>query len=132
MNIKMRYLALIAAGMLIAANTAIADKSIMIGTGNSDCEKLIELRAESESKEEANIYAAIKFSWAQGFLSALNMEHYGTDDMVDLSDHAGLQDWLDKFCEENPKSKYFFASVRLWNELRKQQGLKPDSPLPLK
>ncbi len=58
-----------------------------------------------------------------GFLSGINLGGKGID--VDLSDYAGQNKWLENYCEENPLERYYIAIIRLWEELRQQQGLEP-------
>lgn len=122
MNIKMRTLTIIAVGMLLAANIAAEDD--VAGVGAKSCGQVL------KAKKESDMLALLSYSWAQGFMSALNLKHFGSEGVVNLSDRAAHEIWLENFCKENPLSKYLVAVGVLWNELREQQGLEPESLLP--
>jgi len=122
-NIKMRYLAAIAVGMLMAANIAAQDNGPMalVGVGARSCGKFV-----AETKDDENIRAAY-FFWAQGFLSGLNQKYLVRfESSTDLADHNALRLWVENYCEENPLDSYYVATFKLWHELRRRQGLDPD------
>ena len=121
MNTKVRYLTIIAVGMLLAPNTAVSDKAAVVGPGARSCGQII------ASMEADKIGRAAYFFWAQGFLSGLNFE-YGPDFefSTDLSDYDALMLWLENYCKENPLDIYARAVSKLWHELRARQGLEPD------
>ena len=133
MNIKMRCLTIIAVGMLMTASTAAADeKFYMAGAGSFSCGKFI------ADKEDDEALRVVYFSWAQGFLSGLNMKYFlgkesdtvlaaYTESATDLSDYDALQFWMENYCEENPLDLYVVATIKLWRELRVRQGLERDS-----
>lgn len=128
MNIKMRYLAAIAAGMLIVANTAAPDErpTIVVGVNASSCHKFI---ADTQRSELTGV---IYFSWAQGFLSGLNLKYFQSwESATDISNFKALQPWIKNYCEENPLDDYVEAISELWHYLRARQVLKLDvRPLP--
>lgn len=127
MNIKMPYLAVIAAGMLITvtASAQDEDKLSLVGAGWTSCGEFLE---HSEKAEEMTF---LYTSWMQGFLSALNLKHVDSDNATDLSDRAAQSAWIENFCREQPLQKYFLAVTMLWHQLRIMQGLDPDSPVPI-
>jgi len=123
MNIKMRYLAAITAGMLLAANIAAQNNGtmILVGVGANSCGKFV-----AETKDDDDFRVAY-FFWAQGFLSGLNYKYFDrTEFSTNLADHNALQLWIENYCEENPLDMYGVATIKLWSELRTRQGLDSD------
>lgn len=122
MNIKNRYLAAIAVGILLAANTVAAAGNLasIVGAGTASCGEVLSSSIEISY-----------FIWAQGHLSAMNL-FLTTVEETNLSDHDGQQIWLKNYCEENPLEKYVQAVWSLWIELRITQGLEPDPRFNLK
>jgi len=123
MNIKMRYLAAITAGMLMVTNTAASDDEIYLaGAGGASCGKFI------ADKEDDKIFRDLYFFWAQGFLSGLNFRLLlnDTESAVEFSDYEAHKLWIENYCEENPLDIYALAVAKLWPEIRAKQGLDPD------
>ena len=128
MTFKMRYLAAIAAGVLLAANTVAADenKRALMGVGWQSCGKYLTTTKDVVSFDDVAFDFAYT-SWTQGFLSGLNYDFIlrsGTT--TDLSDHQAQKIWIENYCKEYPLEKYLAAVVTLWVALRHQQGLEPD------
>ena len=128
MNIKMRYLAAIAAGVLLAASTVAADenKLALMGVGWQSCGKYLTTTKDDVSFDDVAFDFAYT-SWTQGFLSGLNYDFIlrsGTT--TDLSDHQAQKIWIENYCKEYPLEKYLVAVVTLWVALRHQQGLESD------
>ena len=63
-------------------------------------------------------------SWAQGFLTALNLVR-GTAgyQSVDIADVGVQKVWVENYCHDNPIKKFATAIVELHGALRKSQGL---------
>ena len=123
MKIKIRYLAAIAAGLLMVSNIAASKETLaLVGAGANSCGKFI---AETEDSElMRNLY----FFWAQGFLSGLNFKYMKSARFAaDLSDQEALILWIKNYCEDNPLDHYAAATVHLYRELRRRQGLDPDT-----
>ena len=122
MNIKMRYLTIIAVGMLLAANPAVSDEGVdLIGPGANSCGKFI---VGKEKYEELRL---VHTAWAQGFLTGLNIKYLQSlESATELPDHAAMELWIKNYCEENPLDNYAFAIRNLWRELRARQGLERD------
>lgn len=118
MNIKTRYLAAIAVAMLMTAGTAAAIN--VAGPGGYSCGKFM---VDTEVSERAS---AIYFSWAQGYLTGLNIKYAQSPNAVDLTDIDGQQYWLKNYCKENSLDFYIKAVTKLWIELRVKQKLEPD------
>ena len=129
MNIKMRYLALIAIGVLMATNLTASEElqttnenfKFIAGAGGFSCGKLIAVKIEGERFDQ------LYFFWAQGFLSGMNFQYLRTEEFAtNLSDHDAHRIWLENYCEENPLDTYALAVRKLWRELRIRQKLDPD------
>jgi len=121
MNITVQHLLLVAAGMLVTMENVMAadDKTVMTGAGSTSCGQYLEF------KQEGEMFGNAYFSWAQGFMSAVNLNFLSEGNTTDLSDIAGQEKWLENYCNENPLETYSAAVVRLWNVLRSMQGLEP-------
>jgi len=121
MNITVQHLLLVAAGMLVTMENVMADddKVLMTGAGSTSCGQYLEF------KQEGEMFGNAYFSWAQGFMSAVNLNFLSEGNTTDLSDIAGQDKWLENYCNENPLETYSAAVVRLWNALRSMQGLEP-------
>ncbi len=118
----MRYLVAIAAGMLMATHTVVEAQKVIVGTGALSCGKFI---AEDDWSTRASF-----FTWAQGYLSGLNVKYFldvSAPGSTDLQDTDGQKVWLLNYCRENPLDLYFGAVNYLWAALREQQGLERDS-----
>ncbi len=122
MNIKMRYLAAIVASMLMAMSSA-APPGTMVGPGLVSCGQFLE-----DKEQLATLLDREYFAWAQGFLSAANAFVAHPKPYVDLSDIAGQKLWLENYCQQNPLDKFYVATVELWKDLAKRQGLSSDPP----
>ena len=123
MNIKMRYLIVIAVGMFMVTNPAAPDErpTIIVGAGAASCGKFI---AGTEGDDK---FRAAYFFWAQGFLSGLNYKYFlNWASATNLSGYAAMKIWIKNYCEENPLDSYGVATEKLWHELRVRQGLDPD------
>ena len=121
MNTKVRYLTIIAAGMLMTTNPTVADELVLVGPGALSCGKII------ADIEDDKTFRTTYFFWAQGFLSGLNLKYFQNwQSATDLSDPDALKLWIQNYCEENPLDVYVVAASQLWNELRARQGLEPD------
>jgi len=124
MNIKVRYLAAIAAGMLMATHTVVAAEQEIVGRGAASCGQFI---FDDDSLNRTHF-----ISWAQGYLTGLNVKYY-RDKLIlgagttDLQDTTGQEVWLENYCLEYPLDLYFTAVNYLWVALREQQGLERDS-----
>jgi len=121
MNITIHHLLLVAAGMLVTMENVMAtdDKAVMAGAGSTSCGQYLEF------KQEGEMFGNAYFSWAQGFMSAVNLNFLGEGNKTDLSDTAGQEKWLENYCNENPLEIYSTAVVMLWTALRSMQGLEP-------
>ena len=117
----MRYLTIIAAGMLMATHTVVEAQKVIVGAGAFSCGKFI--AGDDWSSR------AVFFAWAQGYLSGLNVKYFldvSASGSTDLDDTDGQKVWLLNYCRENPLDLYFSAVNSLWVALREQQGLERD------
>ena len=121
MNITVQHLLLVAAGMLVTMENVMAndDKAVMAGAGATSCGLYLEF------KQKGDMFGNAYLSWAQGFMSAANINFMSEGNTTDLSDADGQEKWLENYCNENPLERYSAAVVRLWNVLRSMQGLEP-------
>jgi len=121
MNIKMRYLAAIAAGMLMTTGIVASERMHIVGVGAYSCGKVVVNIKDDQSN------ALYSFAWVQGFLSGLNIKYLlKPESSTDLSDHDALRLWMENYCKENPLDDYAVAAGNLWTELRVRQGLDLD------
>ncbi len=117
MNIKMRYLTIIAIGILLAANPAVSDD--VAGVGTHSCGQFI-----ADIEAGGQILTSLYFSWVQGFLTGLNTKYLLCQEFhTDLSDPPAIQLWLKNYCEENPLENYMTATAKLWAALRSKQKI---------
>ncbi len=119
MKIRMRYLIIIAVGLLIATNSNASET--VAGAGVNSCGKFL---ADIETGGE--VLSAVYFSWAQGYLTGLNTKYsLGRRSAAELPDRAEIEFWIRIYCEDNPLDQYLMAATRLWASLRATQGLDP-------
>ena len=123
MKIKIRYLAVIAAGSLLVSNIAASSEmQALAGIGAFSCGKFI---ADTEDSE---MMRSLYFFWAQGFLSGLNFKHFHNAQFAtNLSGSDALKLWIENYCKDDPLDYYSTAVVKLWHELRRRQGLDEDT-----
>src|SRR5262249_36526936 len=83
-------------------------------------------------KRDPAVYGNAYFSWAQGFMSALNTRHFETQDFTDLQPRSSPQNGQERFiqgyCDQHPLAMVVDAVMELWKEMRKSQGLPPERP----
>jgi hypothetical protein len=83
------------------------------GAGTASCGQYIE---HSADKDISDLFV----SWAQGFLSGLNVaNHVATNrDFVILPDGASIKAYLDKYCRENPLEEPITGTMLLFKQLQ--------------
>ena len=118
----MRSLAAIAASILMATNTVAVAVEPIVGAGAMSCGKLIAV-----DERDRGYF----FTWAQGYLTGLNVKYLFNDPSgfgsTDLQDRDGQKLWLENYCRENALDTYWSAVNQLWAALRERQGLERDS-----
>ena len=121
---RLRHLAA-AAGLflLMAPDAAAAVEDAMAGAGLTTCAVFA-----SRYKENPEKVGIIYFTWAQGFMSGLNTgliaSHSETPDLhpndFDTEDQQGH---IRHYCDQHPLADYFEATLDLYFEMLKKQGL---------
>ena len=110
-------------GMFMATNPAVSDEreSTMLGAGGTSCGEFI------AGKEKYGTVSLVHISWAQGFLTGLNVKYLEIlESVTELPDRAAMELWIENYCQENPLDNFGFAIRKLWRELRARQGLERD------
>ncbi|HEX4986168.1 MAG TPA: hypothetical protein VFV71_08890 [Burkholderiales bacterium] len=65
--------------------------------------------------------------WFRGFVSGYNFGNPGNQVRLDrLPDPAGLADFVDRYCRENPKASFIGAAIPLVHELREVRNPAPE------
>ena len=95
-----------------------AEKAAWSGSGTMSCAEVT--GALQQHPEDENLF----FSWAQGFMSGLNTDllKHGETDLNGLSLDAQKQ-FVRSYCKENPRNAYFAAVFKLFDKMRRDQGL---------
>jgi hypothetical protein len=95
-----------------------AEKAAWSGSGTMSCDEVT--GAIQQHPEDENLF----FSWAQGFMSGLNTDllKRGETDLNGLSLDAQKQ-FVRSYCKENPRNAYFAAVFKLFDKMRRDQGL---------
>jgi len=61
-------------------------------------------------------------SWLIGFLAGLDVAR--EQNVLNGTDNLSLYLWMDNYCRSNPLSNLYYGSEDLFDELKKQKGLK--------
>lgn len=98
----------------VAAPQSSAAQFALSGAGTTSCGSY----AAASKKENL---AALHVSWAQGFLSGMNLAYARSSgkDLVLLPDSDTIQLYLDKYCRNNPLKSPLDGASNLFDELRK-------------
>lgn len=90
-----------------------AEKQALSGAGTASCGEYLEHTA---NKQMSNAF----LSWAQGFLSGMNMADVigGKKNFALLPDAPTIKAYLDKYCRDNPLNSPVEGSLSLYKELR--------------
>jgi hypothetical protein len=95
---------------LALVEVAKAEGRDYFGVGGDSCGAWINARAKSD--------AARHGSWVLGYISALNVWGViGREDALKNVDAAGIYQWLDTYCQENPLETIATAAGKLVREL---------------
>jgi hypothetical protein len=103
----------------LAAHSSIAaQKAAWSGAGTMSCREIAD--ALQQHPEDENLF----FSWAQGFMSGLNTDllKRGETDLNSLPLEAQKQ-FVRSFCKDHPRAPYFEAVFKLFDKMRRDQGL---------
>src|SRR5260370_18938745 len=92
--------------------TPIADAASAEGVGVRPCEYFMQVYKADPANDE------LWFSWAQGFLSGMNIARLNdTPGMFKRMSMEEQKDHIRSFCQANPKKKYFEAVGVLYTRL---------------
>ena len=104
---------------VFTANLASSDSMLMIGRGGAACSVFLE-----ESRAN-NMWGLVYHSWAEGYMSAINVGNTGANSDINLFVSAlqGRQqiDSLNDYCNQNQDQFFVFAVMSLYNELKRRQ-----------
>ena len=79
-------------------------KSKTYGAGTATCEQYLKI-ADDNAKQQ------LFLSWAQGFISGLNLANNG-DVVGEFGNSEILIAWLEQYCKKNPKEQFDAAVFR--------------------
>lgn len=90
-----------------------AETQVLSGAGTTSCGKYL---ARGEDKTFDRLFV----SWAQGFLSGMNMATYRliNTPFLALPDGDSIIAYLDKYCRDNPLKSPVEGAIQLFGELR--------------
>ena len=115
---RVRNYAFAIALTFLPAQVLAAEKAAWSGSGTMSCAEVT--GALQQHPGDENLF----FSWAQGFMSGLNTDllKHGETDLNSLPVDAQKQ-FVRSYCKEHPHAPYFEAVFKLFDELRRDQGL---------
>ncbi len=95
-----------------------AEKAVWIGPGTMTCAQVAQ--AYRDHPEDENLF----FSWAEGFMSGLNTEllQRGETDLNGLPLDTQKQ-FIKSYCKDHPRTPYLGAVFKLFDRMRRDQGL---------
>lgn len=119
-------MAALAAFILLAAGAACAQQqkdTAEMGLGANSCAKFSEMYGNDPASTETAF-----FTWAQGFMSAINMvllgrEHQRSTNLA-LWDVERQRRHIRSYCAANPSRAYDEGVFDLFDTMRKEQGLR--------
>ena len=111
----MKRIILTAILILASAGSSHAQSSdaALAGIGMISCGKYLAQRSD-------HTFRLMTISWAQGFLSGMNMADYTTSKrpFVLLPDDESITAYIDEFCRKYPLESPAMGATRLYNEIR--------------
>jgi hypothetical protein len=111
-------LVLMLSSLSLPARSIAAEKAGWSGAGTMACGEVA--GAIRQHPEDENLF----FSWAQGFMSGLNTEllKHGETDLNGIPLDEQKQ-FVRSYCGRKPRAKYFEAVFKLYDKMRRDQGL---------
>lgn len=103
-----------------AANAPPAEAHALFGVGAQPCRQLVEVAAESTSREIA--LSGAMFSWAQGWFSARNLIGHESKPLTVGGSQSveGLKAQLVEECRAHPEEALYLAVNDLYERLMRQ------------
>ena len=105
--------------LLVSLSCAAADGQghyQVLGRGTISCGSLVEAR---EQKDRLSIL--LVSDWVNGYLTALNNTTDGVNDLTEGLDLAARDEWLLKYCKDNPLDNLAAAAEKLSHELKSRR-----------
>jgi len=106
---------------LVLASPVLAEKAnVVSGIGAASCGKFTTAYKENAAKTEA-----LYFSWAQGFMSSININRKmqnGTPIDFGAMPPAAQLSWIRSYCLKNPMRTYLRATTELFLALEQAQS----------
>ena len=114
-----RLAAVVSLFLLMAPDSATAQKNSTSGAGAATCAMFA-----NHYKTEPMIETLSYFSWAQGYMTALNMTFVANNkETVDLRDYDSQTRHIRQYCDQHPLKDYVDAVLDLFEAMAKKQGL---------
>ena len=114
--------AFVVASLAIASPVLAEEATVVSGVGASSCGKFASSYKENPAKTET-----LYFSWAQGFMSSINlnrkMQNGTLVDFGAMPSTAQLS-WIRGYCQKNPLKTYLRAATELFLALEQAQTTK--------
>jgi hypothetical protein len=114
-KMKFTHLLLVLFVATLSSNTAWSQENRqfqIVGAGAVSCGRYLSLTTNQSQLVEL---------WTQGFLSGMNLyRHFGTQKAVLLPDAPSMKAYMDKFCRENPLSRYDEGAALMFIELTRE------------
>ena len=124
-NQKMRAM-FAAFAMVLLVNTPAWTQSVWVGAGTATCSEFAE-----SYREDPTYFETFFYTWAQGFMSGLNLQRLSADNTVKFDKGIqGMEKYttmLRIYCDAHPLQIYLQAVVDLYNSLAVEQGV-PQHP----
>jgi hypothetical protein len=92
------------------------ERNAISGAGVSSCGQYLETLSDQELSH-------IHVTWAQGFMSGMNMAEYKKDvrPFIALPDAPTIEAYLTKHCRENPLDSPLIGVMKMYREVQRRQ-----------
>ncbi len=120
----MRNVAILLAVTVLSSAAAAEDETVgAIGAGTATCAKYAE-GVKKWPDEATNLFT----SWAQGFMSGVNVGFYVKNPEeklpnIDAWSVKAQQQWINDYCDKHPLKLYAQAVADMLDAMRMEQGL---------
>ncbi len=112
---KLCALVIVFLSSYVAQADAQSSGQALAGAGTVSCGKYLSQKSES-------VIEHMTVSWAQGFLSGMNMTEYVTtkEPFVLLPDSDSIAAYIEKYCRDNPLESPMGGVIQLYHDLRQK------------
>ncbi len=114
--------ALVVASLAFASTALAEELNVVSGVGGSSCGKFTNSYKENPAKTKS-----VYFSWAQGFMSSINLSRKmqnGTPIDFGAMPSATQITWIRGYCQKNPMQTYLRAATELFLAVEQAQATK--------